>query len=146
MTPDEIDANHELTVVELAHKMRELSIQLDEANRVKKDLQSDYDMLRKSLIPQAMENEGISNVAVTGVGSLQLRSDLYVSIPSERKTEAFDWLIGTGHGGVIKAAVHPGTLKALLKDLLKEGADQPPEDVIKVTPYTMAVLVRKKKD
>jgi len=112
----------------------------------KTDMQHEYDAIRKFALPSAMDDAGISNMNVTGVGRVSLRSDVYASIPATNKEAAFDWLRGTSHGGVIKESVHAGTLKALMKTLIKEGGELPPDEIIRVQPYTMAVLTRTKSD
>lgn len=138
----DFNAMKELSLVQLAVEMRRVSDELEAVNDRKKDLQKDYDTLRRTLIPEAMDDDGVRSLTVDGVGQIQLRSDVFASIAAEHKQEAFDWLTGTGHGGLIKEAVHTGTLKALMKELIKTGVELPPESCIKVTPYTQAVLVK----
>jgi len=131
-----------LSSVELASMMSVLAEEISSLNDKKRVLQADYDAIRKHALPDAMDAEGISNMSVVGIGRINLRSDLYATIPAANKPAAFDWLRGTGHGGVVKEEVHTGTLKALLKSLIREGKELPPEDLIRVTPYSMAVLTR----
>jgi len=131
-----------MTAVELAKIMAKLSESIADLDAIRKEAQIEYDAIRKYALPDAMDNEGISNMNVTGVGRVHLRSDVYASIASGEQTAAFDWLRGTGHGGVIKSTVHTGTLKSLMKTIIREGGDLPPEELIRVQPYNMAVLTR----
>jgi len=142
MSEDQYTKFEGMSAVELASMMSSLADRISKLNEAKRVLQADYDAIRKHALPDAMDSEGLNNMSVVGVGRVSLRSDLYATIPAANKPAAFDWLRGTGHGGVVREEVHTGTLKALMKSLIREGKELPPEDLIRVTPYSMAVLTR----
>jgi len=133
-----------MTAVELAKRMSTAAEQVAIHDGRRKDAQKILDDIRKYALPEAMENEGLQNMKVADVGRFSIRSDVYAQISAENKDMAFDWLRGTGHGGIIKDTVHAATLKSLLKTMIREGKELPPEELVKVTPYSIAVLTRTK--
>jgi len=132
------------TPVELAAAMHDVAAEIAIIDEHRKKRAAEYDAIRKYLLPERMEDEGLSNMKITGIGRISLRTDVYASILAVNKDVAYDWLRGTGHGGIIKETVHAGTLKALMKTIIKEGGDLPPEEIVKVQPYTIAVLTKAK--
>ena len=134
-----------MTVSQIAERMRDVVDRLAGYEEVRKKLQKEYDDLRKIYLPEAMTNEGVTNINITDVGRITLRSDIYVSVPAVDREVAYDWLRGTGHGGIIKETVNANTLRSTVKEMLRKGEALPDPTVLKVTPYDVAVLTRKKK-
>jgi hypothetical protein len=102
------------------------------------------DELQRTTIPDMMIELGsgnipIQSVSMRGVGTLYLRSDMYVNIPAAKREEAHDWLREHGHGGIVKDTVHPSSLKAWAKEQTSNGTVLP-DDLFSITPYVMAVL------
>jgi len=133
-----------MTANAITRRMKEVSDRIDQYDEVKKKLQKEYDALRKMWLPMAMDSEGLSNMNIDGVGRVALRSDIYVSIPAAARDVAYDWLRGTGHGGIIKQTVHAGTLRSTVKEMLRKGEALPDPEVLKVTPFDIAVLTKQK--
>lgn len=131
------------TLIELATKMNEIRMLLDEAKAVKVDLQKKFDALRLNLVPSAMDDDGITSMNVDGIGRVGLTSDIYASIPAEHREEAWGWLRDHRHGGIIKETINAGTLKATLKAIIKKGEETLPEDLFKVTPFSRASITKK---
>jgi len=145
MTYEELEEKYQSkSAVELAKELAEIKAQLDLIDDKRKEVNRVYDYLRKGALPERMGDEDLGNMTVSGVGRISLRADMYVSVPAANKEAAFDWLRGTGHGGIVKETVHAGTLKSLMKQMLKDGVELPPEELIKTTPYEIAVLTRTK--
>ena len=126
-------------VIEMMHQKRQA---LDVAKAAVSILQDDFDTLAKSIVPEAMENAGMEQVVVAGIGRVNLRADIYTSIPAEMKQEAYQWLSDNGREGLITQTVNASTLKAGIREAIKKG-EEFPEDLFKVTPYTMAVITKK---
>lgn len=127
----------ELTVVDLALKMKGLKDQIDDLAEQKKDLQKEYDMIRFSLLPDAMDDDGLESMRVSGVGTVYLTDDINVSLIN--KWEAYDWLRDNGFGDMIQPYIFPQTVKAFVKEQIKEGVELP-EDKFKVSPFTRAAI------
>ena len=64
--------------------------------------------------------------------TISMADDLSVSIPADRKPDAYDWLEQNGYGDIIQSTVNSSTLKATMKGILKDGLVVP-EDVFKMT-------------
>lgn len=141
---DSINKYEGKSVSELVQLLSELKDKLDRVNDYRTKLNKELELLSKVVLPNAMNDEGISSVKVDGVGRVTLRSDIYARIPAANREAAMEWLREHGHGGLIKETVHHGTLRAAMKELLREGKELPPDTLIQVTPYDMAVLTRSK--
>jgi len=131
-----------MPAVKIAEEMARIAAEVAALSEAKTTAQKKLDSIRKFALPDAMEREGIHNMTVTGIGRFALRADVYAQLSSANKDVAFDWLRGTGHGCIIKDSVHAGTLKSLMKTLIRDGKALPPEDLIRITPYSIAVLTR----
>jgi len=121
--------------------MSDIKNDLDTVNDHRATLNKAYDFLRTTVIPEKMDEAGESTKTMDGIGRITLQADVYASIPAECKEAAYDWLNEHGHGGVVQETVNAGTLKALMKRLLREGVEVP-EELFRVTPVTRAVITR----
>lgn len=130
---------------ELADRIKKLSIlkkEEDELTERLKEINKAIDMLVKRDIPQLMEDSGINRVEINGVGRVDLRGDLYVSVLKSDQEEFYNWLRNTNRGSLITETVNSSTLKAAAKGWLMSGEDLPP--ILKIQPYTKAVLTSRK--
>jgi len=132
-----------LTLIEAVEAMNEMRKQLDSFGEVKSYYQKIYDHLRMTRVPEIMDNDAINTITFDDIGRVTLTSDIYASIPTERKDDAWDWLRDNNHGGIIKETINAGTLKATLKVIIKKGELLPP-DLFKVTPYSRASITKVK--
>lgn len=127
-------------IVELANKLRGLK-DLKEAQEADlKDTNMAIEAITKVLLPQKMDEQGIQNVKIDGVGRIGLRGEVYASILAENRELAYDWLRNTGRASLITNTVNPSTLKAAAREWLKNGEEIP--EFIKITPATVATLTR----
>lgn len=127
-------------IVELANKLRGLK-DLKEAQEADlKDTNMAIEAITKVLLPQKMDEQGIQNVKIDGVGRIGLRGEVYASILAENRELAYDWLRSTGRASLITNTVNPSTLKACAKEWIKNGEEIP--EFIKITPVTIATLTR----
>ena len=130
----------EKSVVELGGFLRELK-DLKEAQEADlKDTNIAIEVITKVLLPQKMDEQGIQNVKIDGVGRISLRGEVYASILAENRELAYDWLRNTGRAALITNTVNPSTLKAAAKEWIKNGEEIP--EFIKITPATVATLTR----
>lgn len=139
MSEEYTDYNN-LSAADLARHMKIVRGDLDAADAVKKALQKRFDFLRLQAIPTAMEDEGLTNFNLEGVGRVGLTSDIYASIASGKKQEAFKWLEDNQHGDLIQPTVNASSLKAAIKQIMKKGEETLPEDIFKVTPFSRAAI------
>lgn len=131
----------ERSLLELAQLQVALRNQLDQVKRVEADLRAKLDRVRIGKIPLVMESMEVDTITFSDVGRIVLRSDMWTSIPSETKPQAYKWLRDQGYGDLIQPAINPSTFKAFAKEATRNGIVLP-EEYFKITPYTMATITK----
>jgi seryl-tRNA synthetase len=144
-TPEELAADAAADAVEaspglnvLVERMVDLKSQLDALEANRKEVQKDYDDLRKRLLPQVLGDQGWSNVK-TPLGTLSLRTKTYASVPKEQRAEFWVWCHANGIMGL---AVEAAGVLSLYNALVERG--EPVPDCIRTYHEETAVLTRKK--
>ena len=132
----------DLPTLELVREMKALKDAKEAADLVAKEINRRWDHMRLALIPARFEAEGLKNAKLDGVGTVSLRGDVYASILPGQKEAAFEWLDDHGRGDLVQKQVNSSSLKASMKKLLETGEEEIPEDIFKVTPYTMATITK----
>jgi len=132
---------NEMNVTELAQLFKSYKEELDLLKASTSAVQKEFDILRKEVLPEKMEETGFDNVKVTGVGRISLRAEMYASIKADHKEQAYEWLVSEGHEDLIKPTVNASTLKAFCKEQISEGVELP-DEFFSVTPFTMATLTK----
>ena len=129
-------------------KLQELARELSTLKSTKDKIEDELSAINKRIeilarqeIPEAMDEAGVQNVKFEGIGKIYLKGDVFASIPAESRDAAYEWLELTGRGSLIKPTVNSSSLKAAVKEWIAQG-EEIPEELIKVTPYTQAVLTR----
>lgn len=135
-----IDDYKKLSIPELAKMLRGLRDHKEAQEAELKDINVAIEQITRTVLPEMMDDEGISNIKIDGVGRISLRGEVYASILAENRELAYQWLRDTGRASLISNTVNSSTLKAACKEWLKQGEDIP--DFIKVTPVTVATLTR----
>ena len=130
-----------LTILELAQAQVDAKAEIDALGKVKTEWQKKFDHLRLFRIPEQMENEGINSVNLEGIGRLSTQGNIYAGIMKDKKDEAYDWLRDNGHGDLINGTVNSSSLKAFLKECMRNG-EAFPDDLFKATPYMMATITK----
>ena len=131
-----------MDLASLAKTMIQVKDELEEAKQIQAAAQKKFDALRKFVIPTKMEDMGIQSVNITGVGRLSLRAEMYAGFQPGMQDDAITWLEQHGHGDLVKETVHNSTLKAFLKEQLREG-EILPDELFKQEPYMMATITKK---
>ena len=131
----------EMTVVQLAGELRKLKELKEAMEEDLKETNKFIEEITKQILPEKMDDQGISNIKIDGVGRITLRGEVYASILAANRDAAYQWLRDTGRASLISNTVNASSLKAACKEWLKNG-EEIPEDLIKVTPVTVAVLTR----
>jgi hypothetical protein len=116
--------------------------ELDRLSEIKSESELEHDLLRLELIPTKMDDEGIENIKIEGIGRVSLTGDVHASILKEHRDAAHAWLEEHGYGDLIQATVNSSTLKAFVKERLEAG-DMLPAELFKVTPFTRAAITKR---
>lgn len=132
-------AYNSMSLPELAAELKRLRTALDKAKAYSTELQKKHDYLAIDVIPEAMGD--VTSMNITGVGRLQLRTDIRCNTLAEHKENLEKWLVDNGHGSMLSTAVNSSTLKAFIKEQMKENKPYP-VDFIKVHPYSQATIVK----
>jgi len=126
---------------ELARELSTLKTEKDKIEETLSAINKRIEILARQEIPEAMDEAGVQNVKFEGIGKIYLKGDVFASIPAEARDAAYEWLEATGRGSLVKPTVNSSSLKAAVKEWISQG-EEIPEELIKVTPYTQAVLTR----
>lgn len=132
----------DLTVLECVKRMHRLESRLMEAKDLVSRLNGEYDVLRLELIPTKMEDAGLQNMKIDGIGQVVLTADALVSVKAGLKPKLFAWFRKNNLDDVIKEDVNASSLKAFVKGRLKAGKPIP-DELLNVTPITRASITKK---
>lgn len=135
------DATEGRSLSDVAQLMHTVRLALDSVDSQKKILQKAFDQLRLKVIPDMMDEQNITSVKIAGLGRLGLTADMHVSTVKEKKLEMFDWLRDTGRGDSIQETVNASTLKAMVKQMIREG-EEIPDGLLNVNPFTRASITK----
>ncbi len=126
------------------NKLAKAMVKTREAHDKQKEKTSEiwheHDYLRMIAIPKMLESMNISSCAVKGVGKVGVRQD--ASCRTRNADALAEWLQSHDHGDIIKSAVNGSTLKALMKELLREGEELPDSDIVSFEPFEFAVITK----
>jgi hypothetical protein len=107
-----------------------------------KNANAEFDVLRFELVPEKMDEDGVERVSYDGVGRVSLTPDLRVNTPAGAKPNLFAWFKSKKLGDLIVPSVNASTLKAWVKQRIKEGKELPPSEMLNVTPITRASITK----
>lgn len=113
-------------------------------DRLKEELamaNDELDVIRIEVIPALMEEKGIENFKVEGLGRVSLTADMFVHVKPGAKNELFAWLRKRKLGDLITMQLNSSTLKSFVKGRIKDGKEVPGE-YVNVTPYTRASITK----
>lgn len=130
-------ANEQL--LDLIYRMQALQEEIDEKDAILKEIRKRYDQLRLFDIPNLMAEMDVTSTKGTW-GRCTLQGDLHVSVLD--KLGLHGWLNEEGHGSLIVPTVNAQTLKAFCKEQMTSG-NELPDNILKLSPFTRAVLYKK---
>lgn len=110
------------------------------ASLVKSPAEKMYDTLRFTVIPEFMDEEGVTSMTYEGIGRVNVIDD--ISVKTNDKEGVKMWLKENDLEDLIQETVNAQTLAAALRKRMKEDKKMPPEDVVTVTPITRAQITR----
>ena len=79
-------------IVDLATELADLKNQKDSLSDQEKAINIRIEKITRVLLPEAMDEDGISNISIDGVGRVTLRGEVYTSISAVNREE-----IGRAH-------------------------------------------------
>ena len=129
------------TFKELALEMYTLKSGIDALAKQKAALQKDYDILTRSIVPEKLENEGMQNITIKGIGRIGATPQLRVSVLAGNRELLQEWMHENGFGELVQGTINSSTLKAWVVEQMGLGNDIP-EDLIKIDPFMQATLTK----
>lgn len=129
------------TLVELATLMSSIKADLEAAAVIKTGIQKQFDYLAFGLIPEMMDDEGIETLKITDVGRLQVTSDIRCACPAGNREKLAEWLRDHKHGALVQGTVNSSSLKAFVKEMIKEDGEYPKE-LLKIEAFSRASVVK----
>jgi hypothetical protein len=87
-----------------------------------------------------MEAMGVSSMNIKGLGRLTVTADLDVTVKAEDRESVYGWLSENGHGDLVVNYVWPQTMKAFVKEAMRNGEEL--TDLIAIRPFTRASVTR----
>lgn len=89
----------------LAGALVEAERDVESAEALLKSRKETARRLREESLPAAMQELGLSKVRLESGETIEVKQDVYASIPAEKKEAAYAWLEQHDFGGLIKTAV-----------------------------------------
>lgn len=133
---EELEKQQAVEIVRVMAALKDLN---EEAENVKKSAGKVYDHVRTLVLPDKMDEEGLDNMRVSGIGRVSVTTDVRASLVD--KDAGYRWLEEHGHGDMITETVNASALKGLLRRMLKDGREVP-EDTFKVSPFNRASITK----
>lgn len=89
---------------------------------------------QQTILPKLFERESTDLAKTLNGYTVKMTTDFNVSIPADRKPDAYSWLEQNGYGDIISTTINSSTLKATVKTMIESGVVIP-EDVFKAKPF-----------
>ena len=137
-----IQDHQDLPYALLAARMAEVKADLDTRKKGVAVAQKKFDAIRLKILPDRMVEDEMQSIKISGVGRLSLTNDAYVSVAAGNRAALHVWLKDHGFAEVIQPTVTSSTLKAFIKEQIREGNPTPGEGVINYTPFLRASLTK----
>lgn len=128
------------TIADLAGAMKRLNEQHAEIKKQAAVVWAEYDYLRMQAIPKKMADMDIESVKIAGVGRLSIRQE--AGCKTLNKGALMEWFREHDLADMIQEVVNASTLKAFVREQIREGGEIPGEDVIEFNPYDVASITK----
>lgn len=132
----------ENSYLELGTRMKDLKEQIKALEDAVKPLKKEYEELTRTIIPQKLEQEGLSTVNIKGLGRITVTQQMSVSVLKDNQALLRKWMRDHGYGELVVETINSSTLKAWLKERI-EAADDYPADLLNIFAYEQASLTKK---
>lgn len=114
----------------LAEQLVGLREVLESMEEERKNIQAQYDQLRKVTIPEAMRRAGLvagnrGSFTAAG-GKVHLETRVFAGYDRAHQQEFFSWLDENGLGELVKPTINAQTLSATVRERREEGLSDPP--------------------
>lgn len=132
------DAADAIRMMDALYKFKE-----ELGDTVKSPVEKAYDTLRFSVIPNLMDDEGLTTIGVEGIGRTNLQDDVQCKVLNADGLK--DWLTEQDKEDMIKETVNAQTLAAFIRARMKQIStmkDSPQEERDKLLPSAEILTVK----
>lgn len=123
-----LQSNDHIVVIRHYDNLRRANETIKEARRALDEMSEKWS---REHVPDVMRAAKVRTTTVEGVGRVTISAKWSASIQEGKKPEAFSWLRGNDHGGIIQETVNSSTLSAFAKEQFEKGFELP-SDYFKV--------------
>lgn len=99
------------------------------------------DKLDKHVLPTRMTDAGLEMFRVPSIArsfsTVEKTSASFID-----KEKGFEWLREIGQGDIVQETVNAGTLAAFCRNLVLEHGQEPPEDIVKMSSYSVTSITK----
>ena len=128
-------------IPDIAFALKDEKIKHETAKALTTALQKRMDVLSLTVLPELLEEQGIESMVVAGLGRVQVTADIRCSVLADNRVKLEKWLTDNGHESLIGSTVNASTLKAFIKEMIK-NKESWPTDIVKVEPYYRTSIVK----
>jgi hypothetical protein len=125
---------------DLAIEFKRLQDKYNEEKAISAVTYAEFEILRKQILPQIMDDMGLSTAKVEGVGRIQVGQQ--VSAKQIDKQGLIDWLEANGHSAIVAETVNSSTLSSFIKAQIADGEPIPDQSIVEFTTYEVASVVK----
>lgn len=128
-------------IKELIEQQYQLEQTLDKMKDAKSLLENQLTRIKKNILPDKMDQEGIKSMRIDGIGNIRVQGDLYASIRPAEKEKAFTWLQDNGHSGLVNSTINANSLRSLAKQYQEKG-DSLPKELFSIIPFSKTIITK----
>lgn len=118
-----VAATHYKALVDLEDAIEQVRLQVYH-------LKNHYQM---RILPDLFFDASTDRITTLNGYTVTKADDLSVSIPKDKRDDAYEWLSQNGYGDIITTTVNSSTLKATVKSIESENRPLPPEEIFTIT-------------
>jgi len=130
----------EVDLRQLAIDFKRLQESYNAAKDVSALIYAEFELLRKRVIPNRMEEMGLETAKYAGIGRIQIGQQL--SAKQLNKAALQEWLVAQGHGSLVASTVNSSSLSAFIKAQIADGEPIPDDDIIEISTFEVASVVK----
>ncbi len=131
---------NDMGIRDLALEFKRMQNEYSVAQAASAHIYAQFEILRKKILPEFMEEMGVDTIKVTDVGRVQIGQQ--VSAKQLDKEALMDWLREENHDALIADTVNASTLGSFIRAQIANGDPIPPDTVVEFKAYDVASVVK----
>jgi len=129
-----------LTLQQMAQKFVDMQQTYDDAKAASTVIFHELDYLKRTTIPEKMDDEDINIVTFDGIGKLSIK---YAGSAKQLDKEALaEWLREHGHESMIKPSINSSSLSSFMKNQIDLGEEVPDSSIVEFHALPVASITQ----